>query len=41
MFAIGSAEPQPHVVKIMAKIAATLRTHPGPIIVRGHTDNLA
>ncbi len=38
MFAIGSAEPQPRVVKMMAAIAASLRNLPGPIIVRGHTD---
>lgn len=38
MFAIGSAEPQPRVVKMMAAIAASLRAMPGPIIVRGHTD---
>jgi chemotaxis protein MotB len=39
MFASGSAEPQPKVVRIMAKIAQTLKSHPGAIIVRGHTDN--
>ena len=38
MFAIGSAEPQARVVKMMAAIAASLRNLPGPIIVRGHTD---
>jgi chemotaxis protein MotB len=38
MFAIGSAEPQPRVVKMMDAIAASLRNMPGPIIVRGHTD---
>jgi chemotaxis protein MotB len=38
MFAVGSAEPQPRVVKMMAVIAASLRAMPGPIIVRGHTD---
>jgi chemotaxis protein MotB len=38
MFAIGSAEPQPRVVKMMDVIAASLRKMPGPIIVRGHTD---
>jgi len=38
MFAIGSAEPQRRVVKMMEAIAASLRAMPGPIIVRGHTD---
>jgi len=38
MFAIGSAEPQPRVVKMMDAIAASLRNMPGPIVVRGHTD---
>ena len=38
MFAIGSAEPQPRVVKMMEAIAASLRSFNGPIIVRGHTD---
>jgi chemotaxis protein MotB len=39
MFASGSAEPQPKVVRIMEKIAQILKAHPGAIIVRGHTDN--
>jgi chemotaxis protein MotB len=39
MFASGSAEPQPKVVRIMEKIAQILKAHPGMIIVRGHTDN--
>jgi chemotaxis protein MotB len=38
MFAIGSAEPQPRVLKMMDAIAASLEGMPGPIIVRGHTD---
>jgi chemotaxis protein MotB len=38
MFAIGSAEPQPRVVKMMDAIAASLRGQQGPIVVRGHTD---
>ncbi len=38
MFAIGSAEPQRRLVKMMDVIAASLRNIPGPIIVRGHTD---
>jgi chemotaxis protein MotB len=38
MFATGSAEPQPKVVRIMEKIAKILKSTPGAIVVRGHTD---
>jgi chemotaxis protein MotB len=38
MFPIGSAEPQPQVVKAMDAVARVLKEHPGTIIVRGHTD---
>ena len=38
MFAIGSAEPQPRVVRMMEAVAVSLQTMPGAIIVRGHTD---
>jgi chemotaxis protein MotB len=38
MFAIGSAEPQPRVLKMMDAIAASLQSMPGVIVVRGHTD---
>ncbi len=38
MFAIGSAEPQPQVVRIMQRIAETLSKRPGKVVVRGHTD---
>jgi chemotaxis protein MotB len=38
MFSIGSAEPQPKLVKIMEKIAQILKARRGQIIVRGHTD---
>jgi chemotaxis protein MotB len=38
MFAIGSAEPQAKVVRIVEKIAQILKTLPGPVVVRGHTD---
>ncbi|MBV8440077.1 MAG: MotB family protein [Hyphomicrobiales bacterium] len=38
MFAIGSAEPQPRVVRMMDAIAMSLETMPGVIVVRGHTD---
>jgi chemotaxis protein MotB len=39
MFASGSAEPQPKVVRIMEKIAQSLKSRPGAIVVRGHTDS--
>jgi chemotaxis protein MotB len=38
MFAIGSSEPQPKVVRIMDKIGQALKSRPGLIVVRGHTD---
>ena len=38
MFAIGSAEPQPRVLRMMDAVAASLEGMPGAIIVRGHTD---
>ncbi len=38
MFAIGSSEPQAKVVRIMDKVAQALKTLPGSIVVRGHTD---
>jgi len=38
MFALGSSEPQAKVVRIMEKIAQSLKTRPGTIVVRGHTD---
>ncbi|WP_230533116.1 MotB family protein [Microvirga roseola] len=38
MFAIGSAEPHAKVVRAMEKIAAILKSRPGKIVVRGHTD---
>jgi chemotaxis protein MotB len=38
MFAIGSAEPQSRVVRMMDAIAMSLETMPGAIVVRGHTD---
>jgi len=38
MFALGSAEPQPRVMRMMDAIAASLKTLAGSIVVRGHTD---
>jgi chemotaxis protein MotB len=39
MFAVGSSEPQAKVVRIMEKIAQSLKSRPGSIVVRGHTDS--
>jgi chemotaxis protein MotB len=38
MFAIGSAEPQRRVLRMMEEIAASLQSLQGAIVVRGHTD---
>jgi chemotaxis protein MotB len=38
MFAIGSAEPRREVVEAMEAIARSLKTRPGDIVLRGHTD---
>lgn len=38
MFAVGSAEPQPKVVRAMEKIAKVIGARPGKIVIRGHTD---
>jgi chemotaxis protein MotB len=38
MFPIGSAVPQPQVVRAMDAIARSLKDRPGMIVVRGHTD---
>ena len=38
MFDIGSAEPQPQMVRIMERIAAILKERGGLITIRGHTD---
>ena len=38
MFDIGSAEPQPQLVRIMEKVAAILKEQSGAITIRGHTD---
>ncbi|WP_439358488.1 MotB family protein [Bradyrhizobium sp. DASA03007] len=39
MFAVGSAEPRPELVRVIDKIGPLLTKRPGMIIVRGHTDN--
>jgi chemotaxis protein MotB len=38
MFSVGSAVPQPQLVLLMEKVAATLHNYGGKIIIRGHTD---
>lgn len=38
MFAIGSAEPLPETVAVMARIAEVLNGLPGKVIIRGYTD---
>jgi chemotaxis protein MotB len=38
MFALGSAEPQQRVIKMMDAIAMSLVAMPGQLVVRGHTD---
>ncbi|MBX9682605.1 MAG: OmpA family protein [Hyphomicrobium sp.] len=38
MFAVGSARPHPELVLVMERIANVLKTVPGRIIMRGHTD---
>ncbi|MCK0207897.1 MotB family protein [Starkeya koreensis] len=38
MFPIGSAVPDARLVQVMARIAQTLATRPGEVIIRGHTD---
>ncbi|MGI6245354.1 MAG: flagellar motor protein MotB [Pseudochelatococcus sp.] len=40
MFALGSAEPNPAVVRALARIAASLADRPGTIVIRGHTDSV-
>lgn len=39
MFAVGSAEPRPELIRVIDKIGPLLTKRPGAIIVRGHTDN--
>ena len=38
MFAVGSAEPRPELIRAMDQIATVLKTRPGNIVLRGHTD---
>ncbi|MEG7747604.1 OmpA family protein, partial [Listeria monocytogenes] len=39
MFAVGSAEPRPEMVRAMERIAKALSGRPGKIVIRGHTDS--
>ncbi|APO50902.1 MotB family protein [Bradyrhizobium diazoefficiens] len=39
MFAVGSAEPRPELIRVIDKIGPLLMKRQGTIIVRGHTDN--
>ncbi|WP_439364143.1 MotB family protein [Bradyrhizobium sp. DASA03005] len=39
MFAVGSAEPRPELIRAIDKIGPLLMKRQGMIIVRGHTDN--
>lgn len=41
MFEIGSAKPRPALVLVMSKVGDVLKSHPGKIVVRGHTDSRA
>ena len=38
MFEIGSSSPDPKLVHLMERIAATLKDQPGKIVLRGYTD---
>lgn len=39
MFAVGSAEPRPELIRVIDKIGPLVAKRQGVIIVRGHTDN--
>jgi len=41
MFEVGSAKPRPALVLAMAKVSDVLKSLPGNIVVRGHTDSRA
>ncbi len=38
MFEIGSSSPNPKLVQLMDRIAQSLKSQPGAIVLRGHTD---
>jgi len=39
MFEVGSSQPNPKLVRIMDKIAQTLKKEPGGVVLRGYTDS--
>ena len=39
MFQLGSSEPNPKLVSLVAAIAAVLKDRPGFVVLRGHTDS--
>lgn len=41
MFEVGSAKPRPALVLAMSKVSDVLKSQPGNIVVRGHTDSRA
>ncbi len=38
MFAIGSAEPEPRLMRILGAVAQAIGARPGAVVLRGHTD---
>lgn len=38
MFAVGSAQPDPRLVRAMEKVAKILASRPGQVVIRGYTD---
>lgn len=38
MFAIGSSEPRPELVRLLQEIAGVLKSDAGAIVIKGHTD---
>lgn len=39
MFKTGSAEPEPQMLKLISAVTSALKSRPGNIIIRGHTDS--
>jgi chemotaxis protein MotB len=39
MFAIGSSEPHPKLIPVMAQLARLLEKQTGHVVIRGHTDS--
>jgi chemotaxis protein MotB len=38
MFAVGSSEPHPKVIRLMERVSKALARAPGVVVLRGHTD---